>query len=68
MSEDAIGEVPDYYLLLSWNFLDFFIEKYADYLHAGGKFILPHPVVKVIGKDGQLVIDNKVAQFSKFSL
>lgn len=53
ISEDAIDEQPDYYLLLSWNFLDFFIEKYADYLNAGGKFIIPHPTVKVIGKDGQ---------------
>jgi SAM-dependent methyltransferase len=53
VSEDLIDEHPDYYLLLSWNFLDFFIEKYADYLNAGGKFIIPHPTVKIIGKDGQ---------------
>ncbi len=32
--EDAIVEPPDYYLLLSWNFKDFFIEKYANYLKA----------------------------------
>ena len=53
VSENAIDEPPDYYLLLSWNFLDFFIEKYADYLNAGGQFIIPHPTVKVIGKEGQ---------------
>ncbi|WP_133511727.1 class I SAM-dependent methyltransferase [Candidatus Thiosymbion oneisti] len=53
VDENAIDEPPDYYLLLSWNFLDFFIEKYADYLNAGGKFIIPHPIVKVIGKDRQ---------------
>lgn len=53
VSETAIDEQPDYYLLLSWNFADFFIDKYADYLNAGGKFIIPHPTVKVIGKDGQ---------------
>ncbi len=51
VSENAIDEYPDYYLLLSWNFIDFFIDKYADYLNAGGKFIIPHPSVKVIGKD-----------------
>ena len=49
--EDAIDRQPDYYLLLSWNFLDFFIEKFADYLNSGGKFIIPHPTVTVIGKE-----------------
>jgi len=49
--EDSIRTQPDYYLVLSWNFIDFFIEKYTDYLKAGGKFIVPHPVVRVIGKE-----------------
>lgn len=47
--EDSLDHHPDYYLLLSWNFKDFFIEKYADYLKGGGKFIVPHPTVRVIG-------------------
>jgi len=46
--EDNISEQPDYYLLLSWNFLEFFIEKYSSFLQNGGKFILPHPEVKII--------------------
>lgn len=41
-------ERPDYFLVLSWNFLDFFVKKYKDYLTAGGKFIVPHPVVRVV--------------------
>jgi hypothetical protein len=49
--EDSIETQPDYYLVLSWNYIDFFIEKYADYLQSGGKFIVPHPEVKVIGKE-----------------
>jgi hypothetical protein len=49
--ENSIMEQPDYYLVLSWNFLDFFVEKYADFLRAGGKFIVPHPVVRVIGEE-----------------
>lgn len=49
--EDSIREQPDYYLLLTWNFLDFFIEKYSAYLEAGGKFIVPHPTVTVIDKE-----------------
>jgi hypothetical protein len=50
VSEQSIKIQPDYYLLLTWNFLDFFINKYADYLHNGGKFIVPHPYVRIIDK------------------
>ena len=53
ISEDQVIELPDYYLILSWNFLDFFIEKYTDYLEQGGKFIVPHPIVRILGKDGK---------------
>ena len=49
--ENSIVDQPDYYLILSWNFLDFFIEKYASYLRGGGKFIVPHPTVRVIGSE-----------------
>lgn len=45
--EESVTEQPDYYLLLSWNFFDYFVEKYTPYLKNGGKFIVPHPVVKV---------------------
>lgn len=48
VDEQAIEQQPDYYLILSWNFLDFFIEKYSHYLKAGGKFIVPHPSVQII--------------------
>lgn len=48
--ENTIDKQPDYYLLLTWNFMDFLTEKYSDYLNAGGKFIVPHPSVKLIGK------------------
>ncbi|MDM8565181.1 class I SAM-dependent methyltransferase [Candidatus Halobeggiatoa sp. HSG11] len=48
VSEKSIQVQPDYYLLLSWSFLDFFIEKYADYLKNGGQFIVPHPHVNII--------------------
>ncbi|GMR05494.1 MAG: class I SAM-dependent methyltransferase [Gammaproteobacteria bacterium] len=52
--EESIGEQPDYYLVLSWNFLDYFIDKYKDYLRAGGQFIIPHPEVRVIGHKTEL--------------
>jgi hypothetical protein len=48
IEESSLAKQPDYYLLLSWNFLDFFRSKYSDYLRAGGKFIVPHPHVRVI--------------------
>lgn len=49
--EGSIERQPDYYLILSWNFIDFFINKYENYLRDGGKFIVPHPEVKIIGKE-----------------
>jgi hypothetical protein len=50
VEESSLVSQPDYYLLLSWNFLDFFRQKYADFLAAGGKFIVPHPSVRIIEK------------------
>jgi hypothetical protein len=49
--EESLVRQPDYYLVLSWNFLDFFIEKYGEYLRAGGHFIVPHPEVHVLGAE-----------------
>lgn len=51
VDERTIGDQPDYYLVLSWNFIDHFIEKYAGYLAAGGKFIVPVPELRVIGSE-----------------
>jgi hypothetical protein len=51
--EESLPKQPDYYLLLSWNFLDFFVDKYRHYLDTGGKFIVPHPTVRIIGKNGE---------------
>ena len=49
--EESLTRQPDYYLVLSWNLLDFFVEKYAEYLRAGGRFIVPHPTVRVVGAE-----------------
>ncbi len=48
--EDELEQLPDFFLVLTWNFLDFFMDKYQDYLENGGKFIVPHPKVKIISK------------------
>lgn len=51
VDESTIEKQPDYYLLLAWNFKDFFIEKYKDYLQNGGKFIVPNPEVHIFDKN-----------------
>ena len=55
IDEKLLDVQPDYYLILSWNFLDFFIDKYSDYLRSGGKFIVTNPKVKVLDSDDLLV-------------
>jgi len=53
VDEAKLEEQPDYYLLLSWNFLDYFLDTYRPYLEGGGKFIVPVPEVRIIGGNGE---------------
>jgi cyclopropane fatty-acyl-phospholipid synthase-like methyltransferase len=48
IGEAEVHQHPDYYLVLAWNYLDYFRGKYAAYLANGGKFIVPVPTVRVI--------------------
>jgi hypothetical protein len=51
IDERTLVDEPDYYVVLAWNFLDFFVEKKRDYLESGGKLIVPVPELRVIGMD-----------------
>lgn len=47
VAEGSVPE-PDAYLMLPWNFLDEFKRRRADYLTAGGEFIVPIPSPYVV--------------------
>jgi len=46
--ETMLQDMPDYLLLLAWNFADEILEQQMEFRRRGGKFILPLPEVKVL--------------------
>ncbi len=49
--EQARKDKPDYFLVLPWHFLKEFVQRESEYLKTGGKFIVPLPEYKIIGKE-----------------
>jgi len=48
ISEDQANENhPDYYIVMAWNFKEYFLEKYKDYIKNGGKLIIPNPTLHI---------------------
>lgn len=45
--EEFLSVMPPYALLLSWNYLDFFLE-HSQYIKSGGKFIVPIPEPRIV--------------------
>ena len=53
VDESTVTDRPDYYLVLAWNFLDFLVGKFDDYLQSGGRFIVSVPEVRIVGPKGE---------------
>lgn len=48
--DDSRRQKPDYYLVLPWHFINEFKRREKEFLERGGKFLMPMPEVRLVGK------------------